>query len=130
MMTAGRPAHSEDRHIPQRRLRHARLLWQNRVVVSILRKERQVVRHFRDAGAISPSSAKSLEEVPEAHSLGLRRLRRRAVIREAQPDRFYLDEEVWVALGRTRLRVSLAVLALIVLLLVGVVAVSRLIAPT
>jgi hypothetical protein len=130
MMTAGRPAHSEDRHIPKRRLRHARLLWQNRVVVSILRKERQVVRHFRDAGAISPSSAKSLEEVPEAHSLGLRRLRRRAVIREAQPDRFYLDEEVWVALGRTRRRVSLAVLALIVLLLVGVVAVSRLIAPT
>jgi hypothetical protein len=106
------------------------LLWQNRVVVSILRKERQVVRHFRDAGATSPSSAKSLKEVPEAHSLGLRRLRRRAVIREAQPDRFYLDEEVWVALGRTRRRVSVAVLALIVLLLVGVVAVSRLIAPT
>jgi hypothetical protein len=99
-------------------------------VVSILRKERQVVRHFRDAGAISPASAKSLKEVPEAHSLGLRRLRRRAVIREAQPERFYLDEEVWVALGRTRRRVSLAVLALIVLLLVGVVAVSRLIAPT
>jgi hypothetical protein len=98
-------------------------------VVSILRKERQVVRHFREAGAISPASARTLEAVPEAHSLGLRRLRRRAVIREAQPDRFYLDEEVWVALGRTRRRVSVAVLALIVLLFVGVLAVSRLIAP-
>jgi hypothetical protein len=98
-------------------------------VVSILRKERQVVRHFREARAISPASAKSLDEVPEAHSLGLRRLRRRAVIREAQPERFYLDEGVWEALGRTRRRVSLAVLALIVFLFVMVLAVSRLTAP-
>jgi hypothetical protein len=98
-------------------------------VVSILRKERQVVQHFREAGAVSPASAKGLDEVPEAHSLGLHRLRRRAVIREARPDRFYLDEEVWEALGRTRRRVSLAVLALIVLLFVGVLAVGRLIAP-
>ena len=87
------------------------------------------MRHFREAGAISPTSAKSLAEVPEAHSFGFSRLRRRAVIREAQPDRFYLDEEVWVALGRTRRRVSLAVLALIVLLFVGVLAVGRLLAP-
>ena len=87
------------------------------------------MRHFREAGATSPSSAKLLDEVPEAHSFGLNRLRRRAVIREAQPDRFYLDEEVWVALGRTRRRVSLAVLALIVVLFIGVLAVSRLTAP-
>ena len=87
------------------------------------------MRHFREAGATSPSSAKPLEQVPEAHSFGFHRLRRRAVIREAQPDRFYLDEEVWVALGRTRRRVSLAVLALIVVLFIGVLAVSRLTAP-
>jgi hypothetical protein len=52
------------------------------------------------------------------------------VIREAAPSLFYLDEEVWHALGRTRRRVSLAVLALIVLLIVGVLAVSRLHAPS
>jgi hypothetical protein len=105
------------------------LLWQNRGVISILRKERQLVRHFREAGAVSPSSAKSLDEVQvRHHALGLRRLRHRVVIREAQPDRFYLDEEVWAALSRTRRQVSLAVLALIVLLFVGVLAVKRLIA--
>jgi hypothetical protein len=98
-------------------------------VVSILRKERQVVRHFREAGATSPAAARPLDQVPEAHSLGLSRLRRRAVIREAQPEHFYLDEEVWVALGRTRRRVSLAVLALIVVLIVTVLAVSRVHAP-
>jgi hypothetical protein len=98
-------------------------------VISILRKERQLVRHFREAGAISPSSAKSLDEVHVGHhGLALRRLRDRVAIREAQPDRFYLDEGVWEALGRTRRRVSLAVLALIVLLFVGVLAVKRLIA--
>jgi len=98
-------------------------------VLSILRRDRQVVRHFQEAGAISPSSARSLDDVPQAHTLGLRRLRRRAVIREAQPDRFYLDEGVWEALGRTHRRVSFAVLALIVLLIVTVLAVSRLTAP-
>lgn len=99
-------------------------------MVSILRKERRVVEHFRQVGAVSPSRAVSLEELHERHGLGLRRLRTRAVIREAQPGRFYLDEEVWHALGRTRRRVSIAVLALIVLLIVTVLAVSRLIAPS
>jgi hypothetical protein len=99
-------------------------------VVSILRKERHVVEHFREAGATSPATAKRLDDLHERHTLGLRRLRKRAVIREARPDHFYLDEEVWAALGRTRRRVSIAVLALIVLLIVGVLAVSRLIAPS
>jgi hypothetical protein len=99
-------------------------------VVSILRKERRVVEHFRQAGALSPATARSLDDVHEHHRIGLRRLRRRAVIREAQPDRFYLDEEVWEALGRTRRRVSLVVLALIVLLFIGVLAVGRLVAPS
>ena len=99
-------------------------------MVSILRKERHVVEHFREAGATSPATAKRLDDVHEHLTLGLRRLRKRAVIREARPDHFYLDEEVWQALGRTRRRVSIAVLVLIVLLIVGVFAVSRLIAPS
>jgi len=99
-------------------------------VVSILRKERHVVEHFREAGAISPATAKRLDDLHERHGLGLRRLRNRAVIREAAPDLFYLDEEVWQALGRTRRRVSVAVLALMVFLIIGVLAVKRLIAPS
>ena len=51
-------------------------------------------------------------------------------IREAAPELFYLDEEVWQALGRTRRRVSVAVLALMVFLIIGVLAVKRLIAPS
>lgn len=104
------------------------VLWQNRGVISILRTERKVVRRFQEAGALSPASAKRLDDVPVAHTLGLRRLRHRAVIREATPEHFYLDEEVWQAVSRMRRRVSVAVLALIVLLIVGVLAVKRLIA--
>ncbi len=104
-------------------------LWHNLGVVSILRHERQVVRRFRDAGAVSPAAAMSLDAVHPGHGLALRRLRHRAVIREAGPERFYLDEEVWDAVSRTRRRVSLAVLALIVLLLIVGLAVGKLRAP-
>jgi hypothetical protein len=93
-------------------------------MVSILRHERQLVRRFREAGAITPAAARTVEEL-QVHGLALRRLRHRAVIREAAPDRLYLDEEVWDALGRTRRRVSIAVLCLIVLL-IAVLAVRRL----
>ena len=99
-------------------------------MVSILRHERKVVRRFNEAGAVSPATAKTLDDLQPGHRLAVHRLRNRAVIREAQPDCFYLDQEVWEAVSRTRRRVSLAVLALIILLFVGVLAVRRLIAPS
>jgi hypothetical protein len=97
-----------------------------KTVVSILRNERKVVRRFREAGATSPAAAVTLDQLQLRRGIGLHRLRDRAVIREAGHDRFYLDEEVWAALGRTRRRVSVAVLCLIVLFIVAVVAVRRL----
>jgi hypothetical protein len=99
-------------------------------VVSILRHERKIVRRFQEAGALTAATAKSLDDLHPGHRLALHRLRNRAVIRVAQPDRFYLDLEVWVAVSRTRRRVSLAVLALIILLFIGVLAVRSLIAPS
>jgi hypothetical protein len=35
------------------------------------------------------------------------------VLREAGPDRFYLDEESWTALGALRRRLALAMLVLV-----------------
>jgi hypothetical protein len=95
-------------------------------VISILRRERQVVRRFREGGATSTAAARTLDELHVQHGSSLRRLRRRAVIREAGPERFYLDEEVWQALESLRRRVSIAVLCLIVLFIVAVLAVRRL----
>lgn len=82
---------------------------------AVLRRERDVVRHFRNSGATSPATALSLDQVDVPENIGLRRLRARAVVREAAPGTFYLDEPSWQALCRMRRRVQL----IIVLLLVG-----------
>jgi hypothetical protein len=84
------------------------------------------VRRFREAKATAPAGARTIDELHLHHSAALRRLRHRAVIREAGPGHLYLDEEVWEAVGRTRRRVSIAILCLIVLFIVAVLAVRRL----
>ena len=95
-------------------------------VISILRRERKLVRRFRQSGATAPASARTLDELHLRRGGAMHRLRNRAVIREAEPDRFYFDEEVWQALGRTRRQASIAVLCLIILCIVAVLAVRRL----
>ena len=81
--------------------------------------ERRMVETFELAGATSPASARTPEELAvETTSLGWRRLTNRAVIREAAPGsgRYYLDREVWQAVRRTRMR--LVVVFILILLVV------------
>jgi hypothetical protein len=80
----------------------------------------EVVDDFRAAGALSPPTAQSYTSLGLGESIALKRLRNRAVIREAAPGVFYLDEEVWAAVRRTRRRIATVVLAMLILLLVGV----------
>lgn len=86
----------------------------------IRRREMEVVDDFRAAGAISRETAQSYTAIGLGESLGLRRLRNRAVIREAAPGTYYLDEEVWAAVRRTRGRIATVFLAILVLFLLGV----------
>ena len=86
------------------------------------RREREVVDDFRAAGATSRETAQSYTVIGLGQSLGLRRLRERAVIREAAPGTYYLDEEVWTAVRRTRRRIATVFLAILALLLLGVLA--------
>jgi len=86
------------------------------------RREREVVDDFRAAGATSRERAQSYTVIELGQSLGLRRLRERAVIREAAPGTYYLDEEVWTAVRRTRRRIATVFLAILALLLLGVLA--------
>ena len=79
--------------------------------------ERRIVEAFEVAGATSVAAARTADEVGvDSASLGWRRLTNRAVIREAVPGsgRYYLDREVWQAVRRTRMRL-VVVLILIVL---------------
>jgi hypothetical protein len=83
------------------------------------RREREVVDDFRAAGAVSTSTAQSYTAVGLGHSRALKRLHDRAVIRQTVPGLYYLDEEVWVAVQRTRRRIAIAMLLIVVLLLAG-----------
>lgn len=89
------------------------------VIAIMRRREREVVDDFRAAGATSPATAQSYTAVGIGESMALRRLHDRAVIREAAPGVYYLDEEVWTAVRRMRRRIAMVMLAIVILLFVG-----------
>ena len=89
-------------------------------IAAILRmREQEVIDDFRAAGATSPDRAQSYHAIGLGDSLAIKRLRNRAVIREAAPGTYYLDEEVWSAVIRTRRRLVLTLLSVISLMLLG-----------
>jgi hypothetical protein len=90
------------------------------IAAIIRRKEREVVDDFRRGGATAPTTAKSLAELGLEDSWPVRRLQRRAVIREPEPGIMYLDEEVWQAVRRTRRRVAIVLGSMILLLAFGI----------
>ncbi|MDO8501930.1 MAG: hypothetical protein Q7S20_08795 [Gemmatimonadaceae bacterium] len=79
------------------------------------RKEREVRAEFYAAGATIAANAMSMADLRLDDSMALRRLRRRAVIREASPGLFYFDEDVWHALHAMRVRMALLLVGTIVL---------------
>ena len=81
----------------------------------IIRKERHLVEHFRRAGALSPASAQSVDELDIHPRLVWERLVSRAIVREAAPGLFYLDEPSWEAFRRTRRRLLISVVGLALL---------------
>jgi hypothetical protein len=85
-------------------------------VAVMRRKERDVRDAFRAAGAISPPTAMSLEAVRIEESMAVRRLKKRAVIREAAPGLFYFDENVWEAVSAMRRRMALLMMGTIILI--------------
>lgn len=92
------------------------------VAAAIRRREMEVVDDFRAAGANSRETAQSYTAIGLGQSLGLRRLRQRAVIREAAPGTYYLDEEVWTAVRRTRRRMATVFLAILAVFLLAALA--------
>ena len=90
-------------------------------VAAILRlREQEVIDDFRGAGATSPDRAQSYVAIGVGESLAIKRLRNRAVIREASPGQYYLDEEVWSAVVRTRRRLAITILSVFALMALGV----------
>jgi hypothetical protein len=90
------------------------------IAAVLRRKEQEVVDDFRAAGAISPATAQSYDALGLGDSLAIKRLQNRAVIREASPGRWYLDEEVWNAVRGMRRRFVMVLLSVVALLAIGV----------
>jgi hypothetical protein len=90
------------------------------IAAAMRRREQEVIDDFRAAGATTPDRARSYVAIGLGDSLALRRLRNRAVIREAAPDTYYLDEEVWAAVRRTRLRLATTLMLVLGILLGGI----------
>ncbi len=63
--------------------------------VIIIRKEKDLVRHFRDAGATSAASAKAAAALGVHERFAWAMLLRRGIIQESAPGTFYLDEAEW-----------------------------------
>ncbi|MEP7001665.1 MAG: hypothetical protein ABI969_14355 [bacterium] len=86
-------------------------------VAVILIKERHMVDALQRAGATSPALARPLDDLGavgiDADGVAWRRLRDRAVVREAAPGAYYVDIEVWKAVRRQRRRLILVILVLV-----------------
>ena len=90
------------------------------VVAAAMRmREQEVIDDFRAAGATSPDRAQSYSAAGHGHYIAVRRLRNRAVIREAAPGVYYLDEEAWAAVRRTRRRLVTVFISILAILLLG-----------
>jgi hypothetical protein len=84
-------------------------------VTIIIRRERDLVDHFRRAGATGPKTAQSPSSLGVDNRLAWHRLAERAVIREAATGTWYLDEPSWEALRRMRRRMGIAMLVVILM---------------
>ena len=86
--------------------------------------DENVLQRLREAGAVSPSSAVAVEPRDEMIEAALERLRKRSVVREAEPGRFYVDEALIAAQrGAQNRQVAQIGIALAVLLAIALGAV-------
>jgi len=86
------------------------------VVAIIVVKEKHMVAAFRDAGAMSPQTAVTPASIGVQEHVIFHRLRSRAVLREAGPGLFYLDDLSWQALRRVRQRMAIVALGMVLAL--------------
>ena len=83
------------------------------VAAVIVAKEKRVVEKFRQAGATVPEKALTLASAGVSDGLAVRWLRRHAVLREAGPGAFYVDEPSWRSLRAFRRRLAIIMIAIV-----------------
>lgn len=87
--------------------------------VVIARKNRDLVNHFRCAGALSPDTAASSASIGVEERHAWHRLARRGIIRQAPNSGYYLDQDAWALWEGTRRKRALAMIALVIALFIA-----------
>lgn len=85
----------------------------------VIAKRNELVNRFLIAGALSPGSARSPQELGVDMGQAWYSLERRGVIREAEQGRYYLEAAAW-ATERTRRQRALVVLLVVALAVLAV----------
>ena len=86
------------------------------IVAIAIRKERQTAEAFERAGATSADRARPLDEIGIApHGIGWRRLTERAIVRQADAGKYYIDLPSWAAARRMRRKRGLIIFAILLL---------------
>ncbi len=83
------------------------------VAAILAQKERELVEQLRLVRATSPANARTLDELQVDTRVAWHALIRLAVIREAAPGRYYLDEPSWIATVARRRRTALVLVVLL-----------------
>ena len=84
------------------------------VAAVIVARERRIVEAFRRAGATLPQKALTLDAAGVAEDGAVRWLRKHAVLREASPGTFYVDEPSWRSLRAFRRRLAIVMAAILI----------------
>jgi hypothetical protein len=85
------------------------------VAAIIVRKERDLVAHLKQRGAVDPAHAQSRAALGVDSEMAWNRLERSAVVRAAGPGSYYLDLPSWEARQRRRKRTMAIVLVGVIL---------------
>ncbi len=96
----------------------------------IIKRERDLVDHFRRAGATSPQTAQSPAALGVETRLAWDILVRDAIIRTATGGTFYLDEPSWEAMGRRRRRIAIVIVVFAILVAIFIGGFGYLFAPS
>ena len=86
------------------------------VLLVLAWRVRKTVSRFREAGVTAPEHARSLQDLEIRNGGAIRLLRRRGVLVEVEPERYYLDEAAY-GRWRKRRRIVLAVMLCVVAVL-------------
>lgn len=82
----------------------------------IIRKQKDIVAAFRTGGATSPKSANTTAALGIHQGFVFERLGQRGVLKQASPERWYLDEARWEEHRSTRRRLALLMVGAILII--------------